>query len=189
MAAACHCATNTLAVKPRGRIHVHLRPAATPSSNSSACQSTASPAPAPSLGHASSSARDSSDRAHRPPRRPCSQRASTGDSPDGCPTYPSPPGSGVGASGSEEEPLCSQFFSAASLQICPHTQFLPSAHRKAVETHKNTFLQRLPLHRLKPPRTSWLFKDHDGLTPKGPDTSWEQFNSRLCHQIMMFLCT
>lgn len=95
----------------------------------------------------------------------------------------------MGASGSGEEPLCSQFFSAASLQICPHTRFLPSAHKKAVETHKNTFLQRLPLHRLKPPRTSWLFKDHHGLTPKGPDTSWEQFNSRLCDQIMMSLCT
>lgn len=95
----------------------------------------------------------------------------------------------MGASGSGEEPLCSQFFSAASLQICPHTQFLPSAHRKAVEIHKNTFLQRLPLHGLKPPRTFWLFKDFHGLTPKGPDTSWDQFNSRLYHQIMMSLCT
>lgn len=73
MAAACHCATNTLAVKARGGIHVHLCPAAIASPNSSACQSTASPAPAPSLGHASISATDSSDRAHHPPPRPRSQ--------------------------------------------------------------------------------------------------------------------
>lgn len=41
----------------------------------------------------------------------------------------------MGACGSGEEPLCSPFFSAASLQIRPNTQFLPSAHKKAVEKH------------------------------------------------------
>lgn len=51
--AACHCATNTLAVKAHGVNPCPLCPAAIPSPNSSGCQSAASSAPAPSLGHAS----------------------------------------------------------------------------------------------------------------------------------------
>lgn len=88
-------------------------------------------------------------------------------------------GKSLSALSSSQKPLC---------RSAP-TLFLPSAHKKAVETHENTFLQRLPLHGLKPPRTSWMFKDLHGLTLKGPDTSWDQFNSRLYHQIMMSLCT